>query len=98
MPLDSIREARPAIKDDFQGCVRLFGSGGFFGYYGVFMTSKLGRTTWYVTNRKNAVVVITGAKTLVFSPGDVDRFLAAVRPSSIETTCVGGISGKLAHI
>jgi hypothetical protein len=80
IPIDSIREARAATKDDFLGGIRLFGSGGLFGYYGVFLTSKLGRSTWYVTSRRNTVVVITGAKTVVFSPADVDGFLAAIRP------------------
>jgi hypothetical protein len=84
IPLDEIREARAATPDDFRGCIRLFGSGGLFGYYGVFLTSKLGRSTWYVTNRRNAVVVIAGAKTVVFSPGDVDRFVAAIRPLVTE--------------
>ncbi len=83
VPLDGIREARAATKDDFRRCIRLFGSGGLFGYYGVFLTSKLGRSTWYVTNRSNAVVVITNTKTLVFSPGDVDRFVAAIRPPAV---------------
>jgi hypothetical protein len=81
IPLDGIREARAAAADDFDGCVRLFGNGGLFGYYGLFRTSKLGKCTWYATNRANMVVVITGAKTALFSPNDRDGFLAAVRPS-----------------
>ena len=51
IPLDGLREARAATKDDFRGCLRLFGNGGLFGYYGLFQTSKLGKSTWYVTNR-----------------------------------------------
>ena len=82
--LDDVREARAATPDDFRGCIRLFGSGGLFGYYGLFLTSKLGRSTWYVTNRSKAVVVTAGAKTTVFSPDDVDRFLAAIRPQSVS--------------
>ena len=42
VPLLDIREVRPATKDDFGGCIRLFGNGGLFGYYGLFRTSKLG--------------------------------------------------------
>jgi len=51
IPLDGVRQARAATKDDFRGCLRLFGNGGLFGYYGLFQTSKLGKSTWYVTNR-----------------------------------------------
>lgn len=79
IPLDGIREARAAGADDFTGCIRLFGSGGLFGWYGLFRTSKLGKCSWYVTNRKNSVVLVTGAKTAVVSPDDVDGFVATVR-------------------
>jgi hypothetical protein len=82
IPLDGIREVRAAAADDFRGCLRLFGDGGLFGYYGLFRTSKLGKSTWYVTNRSRAVVVITGAKTVLVSPDDVDRFIAAIRASA----------------
>jgi hypothetical protein len=76
--LDGLREARAATKDDFRGCLRLFGNGGLFGYYGMFRTSKLGKSTWYVTNRGKAVVVVTGEKTVLFSPDDVEGFIAAI--------------------
>ena len=78
VPLDGLREARAATKDDFRGCLRLFGNGGLFGYYGLFRTSKLGKSTWYVTNRGKAVVVVTGEKTVLFSPDDVEGFIAAI--------------------
>src|SRR4051812_6330555 len=41
--LKDIREARPATKEDLRGCIRLFGNGGLFGYYGWFYTAKLGK-------------------------------------------------------
>ena len=81
IPLDGLREIRAVAADDLRGCIRLWGDGGLFGYYGLFRTSKLGKCTWYVTNRTHAVVVITGAKTALFSPDDVDGFLAAIQPS-----------------
>jgi hypothetical protein len=80
--LDGIREVRAAVPDDFRRCIRLFGSGGLFGYYGLFRTSKLGVSRWYVTNRRNAVVLVTSGKTAVFSPDDVNAFLAAIRTSA----------------
>lgn len=81
IPLDGIREARRAAADDFTGCIRLWGNGGLFGYYGSFSTSKLGRSWWYLTNRRNTVVVITDRGTTLFSPDDVDGFLEAIRAS-----------------
>ena len=109
IPLDGVREVRTVAADDLRGCIRLWGSGGMFGYYGIFRTSKLGRSTWYVTNRSNAVVVITDAKTALFSPDDVDGFITALRASgsipqvspsapyldAMRSHGSGGFSGKL---
>jgi hypothetical protein len=79
IPIDELREARRATPDDFRGGIRLWGSGGLFGYYGLFSTAKLGRSTWYVTDRSNGVVVITASKTVLFSPDAAEVFLAAIR-------------------
>jgi hypothetical protein len=79
--LDDVREVRETTGDDFTGCIRLFGNGGVFGYYGLFRTTKLGKTTWYLTNRKRSVLVVTGSKTVLFSPDDLEGFLAAIRSS-----------------
>ncbi len=90
IPLDGIREARAATADDFRGCIRVCGNGGLFGYYGLFRTSKLGKSSWYVSNRSKAVVVVTQSKTTVLSPDDVDGFLAAVHASApVATTAPG---------
>jgi hypothetical protein len=79
VPLDGVREARAAVADDFRTCVRLWGSGGLFGYYGLYWTKKLRKCRWYVTNRKKTVVLVTETRTAVFSPDDVAGFLAAIR-------------------
>ncbi|MCL5744393.1 MAG: PH domain-containing protein [Acidobacteria bacterium] len=79
LPLHSIRAVRAATADDLRGCFRLWGSGGFFGYYGLFWTTRLGKCTWYATARKRLVVVVTESKTALFSPDDVDGFLAVIR-------------------
>jgi Bacterial PH domain len=79
--LDDVREVRRATPDDFRRSIRLRGSGGLFGYYGLFSSAKLGRFKAYVTNKNNRVIVITGSKTALFSPDDVDGFLNATRAS-----------------
>jgi hypothetical protein len=79
IPLDGIRDVRAAGPEDLQGCIRVFGNGGLFGYYGVYRTSKLGTCSWYVTNRGNAVVLITDTKTTVFSPDDVNDFVVTIQ-------------------
>lgn len=80
--LGAVREVRPAAADDFRGGIRLWGSGGLFGYYGLFSTTKLGKCTWYVTNRKHAVVMLGEWKTIVLSPDDMSGFIGAVRQAA----------------
>ncbi|GEM_PF-1258357 len=77
--LQGIREARRATADDLRWTIRLWGSGGMFGYYGLYRTSKLGNCSWYVTNRGNMIAIVTDARTALFSPDDVEGFLAAIR-------------------
>lgn len=77
--LDDVREVRHATPEDSRGCVRLWGSGGFFGYYGLFRSAALGSFTAYLTSRTNNVVVVTGSKTALLSPDDVEGFLSAIR-------------------
>ena len=86
-PLNGVRESRATAPDDFRGCIRLFGSGGLFGYYGLYRTSRLGACRWYLTDRSKAVVV-AGGKTALFSPDDREGFLNAIGrtvPSSPES-------------
>lgn len=78
IPIASIRSARAATADDLAGALRLWGNGGMFGYYGLYSTSRLGKCTWYVTDRRRAVVLVTDAKILLLSPDDVPAFLAAL--------------------
>lgn len=95
IPLSGLRDVRPAVPEDLRRCIRIFGSGGFFGYYGLYRTSKLGRCTWYVTSRDNAVILETGEKTYVLSPDDVNSFTAAIQDAAgtPDVHSVGGTSG-----
>lgn len=82
IPLDSVRGIRAATPADFEGSIRLWGNGGVFGYYGLFQTTKLGKCSFYVTNRNNTVVVATDEKNFVLSPADVAGFIAAVHDAA----------------
>jgi uncharacterized membrane protein YphA (DoxX/SURF4 family) len=81
IPLASIQEVRIASPEDLQGSLRIFGSGGLFGYYGTFRSPKLGKHTWFVTRHSHAVIVVIGTEKFVLSPDDVDGFLAWTRPA-----------------
>lgn len=100
VPLEDLRALRKIEPDDLRGCMRLWGSGGLFGYYGLFRTTRLGRCTWYATNRKKLIVAIGAKKTTVFSPDDVDGFLQAIRnevpaPATLpgEPSVAGEVAG-----
>jgi len=82
IPLFSLRDARAAVSDDLRGCIRVFGNGGLFGYYGLYRTSRLGMCRWYVTQRNHGVILVTGSKTVVVSPDDVDGFVNTIRDAA----------------
>jgi hypothetical protein len=78
IPVSGIREVRLATRDDLSGSMRVFGSGGLFGYYGLFSNSKLGASNWYVTDRSHAVVLAGDSGTVIVSPDDAAGFIAAL--------------------
>jgi len=82
VPLAGIVELRPARSEDLRGAVRLWGSGGLFGYYGLFRTSALGDCTWYATNRSRMVIVVSSGNTILVSPDDTEGFLSALRKAA----------------
>lgn len=56
--------------------LRLFGSGGLYGFFGLFQFSGLGRVWTYVTNRHKVVLVETkGGTKYLISPEDPEAFL-----------------------
>jgi hypothetical protein len=50
--------------------MRLFGSGGLFGYYGLFSSNKLGRHHRYTGDNKNLVLISTEKKKYLLSIHD----------------------------
>ena len=79
VPLETVREVRPATRQDLAGCIRLWTSGGLFGYDGLYRTAKLGQCRWYVADRSRMVVLVTRAETALFSPDDPNGFARAIR-------------------
>lgn len=78
--LDDIEtaEAAPALRG--LGTLRLFGSGGFFGSYGLFWNRKLGRFRCFATRIAPPGVLIRrkGGLPVLLTPDDVNGFLAAL--------------------
>lgn len=59
---------------------RTMGNGGLFGYTGYYSSSKLGKMRWFVSQRKNYVLITMNNDTkYLLSPDDVAGFLAATQ-------------------
>lgn len=72
IPLDSIAEIETPNKELTKGVVRTFGVGGLFGYFGKFYNSRLGQMDFYVTQRKNYVLIkLYSGKKIMLSPNDI---------------------------
>lgn len=71
--LNDIIEIRTIKKGELSGTIRTFGNGGLFAYYGKFYHSAFGSMTYYVTQRKNMVLLQTDTgKKIVISPDDTN--------------------------
>jgi hypothetical protein len=78
--LRDITTATAIEKIELRWAFRIFGVGGFFGYWGKFTNSKFGTMTWYATNLNKAVMIETKkGKRIVMTPNDVDAFISQVQ-------------------
>jgi hypothetical protein len=69
--LTDIAEVRPVEHSEFLGTIRTFGNGGFFGYYGWYYNTRLGKMHWYVTQRKNRILIRrNNGEKIIISPDD----------------------------
>ncbi|MDR0811808.1 MAG: PH domain-containing protein [Paludibacter sp.] len=67
IPVSEIQEIRTIAYRDISNSIRLFGSGGLFGYLGSFSNNALGKYTMYATDKNNLFLIRTADKTYVFS-------------------------------
>ena len=57
--INSIKEIISVESQDLRFSIRLFGSGGFMGYFGKYSNFKFGMMNWYATQRKNYLLITT---------------------------------------
>lgn len=74
----TIRRVTALDAADLKGSLRLWGSGGLFGYYGRYWNRRLGHFRLYATQRRE-LVVIEADRTYVVSPHAADAFIEAAR-------------------
>ena len=70
--ISEIIEIKTVDSNDLSGTIRTFGNGGLFGYYGKYYNSKFGNMIWYVTQRRNRILIETNqGKKIIISPDDI---------------------------
>ncbi len=67
IPIADIKTIETIPDKYVKNSVRLFGSGGMFGYFGKFRSTQLGVFTLFATETTNLLMIITNQKTYVFS-------------------------------
>jgi hypothetical protein len=75
IPLASIRAAGPLGPAGLGRSLRIAGSGGLFGYYGLFWSRRLGAYRLYATRTSDLVRVDTDRERFVLSPEPAGQFL-----------------------
>ena len=77
--LSDIKKANIITQDDLGMAIRLFASGGMWGYYGFFYSFKMGKMWWYVTQRQNYVLIQTTDDTqYLLSPDQPEQLINAL--------------------
>jgi hypothetical protein len=67
-----------ADPEALRGSLRLFASGGLFGFFGIFWSRRLGMFRAYCTAPKRCVLLKLRQRTVVVSPEDPAAFVAAL--------------------
>ena len=62
-----IIEVRAVERSDIRGSIRLFGSGGFFGWFGIFRNNKFGTYRLYCGQLENLYIVKTLTRKYIIS-------------------------------
>ena len=71
IPYTVINKVLRASQADMKFTIRTIGNGGLFGFTGHFRNSRFGRMRWFVTQRKNYVIIETNDnKKIVISPDE----------------------------
>lgn len=84
IPVKDIIEIKAITNSETAFSIRIFGSGGLFGYLGKFKNPKLGSYTMYATNMNELIFIRTCRKKYVFSCKNRDEFIESVKLTIIK--------------
>ena len=84
IPIKDIIAIKAIPNSETAFSIRIFGSGGLFGYLGKFKNKKLGNYTMYATNVNELILIRTDRKTYVFSCKNRTEFIESVKLKNNE--------------
>jgi hypothetical protein len=80
IPLNQITNVRYLPRPALQGAIRIYGTGGLFGWAGRYRIPGLGTVSMHATNLDQLIVIQRRhRKTIVISPADSEAFLSCLR-------------------
>ena len=79
IPIKDIIAIKAILNSETAFSIRIFGSGGLFGYLGKFKNKKLGNYTMYATNVNELILIRTDRKTYVFSCKNRAEFIESIK-------------------
>lgn len=77
IPFNSIKSIKLIKSDNISNSIRLFGSGGLFGYIGYFKNNVLGYYVMYATSTEQLICIETYKRKYVVNCINPDEFLLA---------------------
>ncbi len=78
IPLVDVESVQVAKSADFSRTIRIFGSGGLYGSFGIFRNARMGTFRAYATQKEPLVIVkMKTGKSVVLSPDNPDAFVQA---------------------
>ncbi|SRR6266545_4729843 len=80
--LADIRAVSPVEPNALRGSIRIFGTGGLFGYYGLFRSPSFGSYRLYATRGTGLVLVRTERRLYVLTPDAPRAFAGALLAAS----------------
>ena len=82
IPIADIESVSRVPARDVVTGIRLFGSGGMFGYFGIYTTWKYGKVSMWATDRTKLILIETAKRKYVISPDKPEEMILELKLQS----------------
>ncbi len=84
IPLNNIKEIKQISYEELSARIRLFGSSGFFGHFGIYHSTHFGKIYMNATQLNDLVLIILkNHRKIVISPENAFQFVHQIKRSSL---------------